>query len=74
MSAELPEHIQKDVARQTELEWELKGIEMTNVYDKDMEWQIKLNARRIQVLRELAEVGGRIDRYIDQGRQNPNII
>jgi len=63
----LPDYIQKDIARQCELELELRGIEMTNVYGQDLDFQIKLNTRRVEVLRSLAEVSGRIQKWIDAG-------
>jgi hypothetical protein len=71
MSAELPDYIKKAIERQTVLSMELQGIMLTNVYSASVEFQVELNSRKVKVERELAEVSGTIQRYIDIGKKPP---
>jgi hypothetical protein len=67
--SELPEHIKKAIQRKTELMNEHQGLLMINVYARDIDFQVEVNARIVKVRRELAEVEGEIERYIDAGKQ-----
>jgi hypothetical protein len=67
MPTELPDHIKEAIQRQTLLRMTLEGILLTNIYGTTVEYQIKLNTQKVQVQRELAEVTGVIQRYIDEG-------
>jgi hypothetical protein len=68
---ELPDYIKKAVERQTALGMELQGIMLTNVYGASVEFAVELNSRKVQVERELAELTGMIQRYIDEGKRPP---
>jgi hypothetical protein len=71
---ELPEHIKKAIERQTVLRMTLQGILLTNIYGQTVEFQIELNTRKVEVERELAEVTGTIQRYIEEGKRAPGLI
>jgi hypothetical protein len=71
MASELPDYIKKAIQRQTELTMERQGIMLTNVYAASVEFQVELNTRLVQVDRELAEVSGMIQRYVEIGKKPP---
>jgi hypothetical protein len=69
--SELPDYIKKAIQRQTELSMEQQGIMLTNVYAASVEFQVELNSRLVAVRRELAEVTGVIERYVEIGKKPP---
>jgi len=71
---ELPDYIKKAIERQTALGMEQQGLMLTNVAGASVEFQVELNTRLVQVQRELAEVTGTIQRYIEEGKRPPGAI
>jgi hypothetical protein len=69
--SELPDYIKAAIERQTQLTMERQGIMLTNVYAASVQFQVELNTRLVQVDRELAEVTGTIERYVELGKNPP---